>query len=81
MGGISKKGAMACVIFEGRLESLGFQGILKQSLLPFIKNFSEGCRVYMDNDSKHVSRSTAKFFEENSIHHFKSPAQSPVGFF
>lgn len=78
-GGISKQGAISCVIFEGKLDSQGFQKILKISLLPFInENYVDGSRVIMDNDSKHVSRSTKAFFNKHSIAHFKTPAQSPV---
>jgi hypothetical protein len=34
-------------------------------------------RLMQDNDSKHVSRSTVAFMEQNGITHWKTPASSP----
>ena len=51
---------------------------MKLGFLPFVYyNFPLGHRLYMDNESKHVSRSSKRFLARRGITHFQSPAQSP----
>jgi hypothetical protein len=67
------------VIFNGRMDSGKFIIMCENSLLPFLNNtFPDGHRLVMDNDSKHVSKETKKWMEENEINHWPTPAQSPV---
>lgn len=40
--------------------------------------FSEGCRLWQDNDPKHVSRATKDFMTAKGINWWPTPAQSPV---
>ncbi len=39
-GGISRKGLTNLVIFEGKMNSAGFQNILTEGLLPFLIQFT-----------------------------------------
>ncbi|CAF1014008.1 unnamed protein product [Brachionus calyciflorus] len=79
LAGISRRGATKCVIFEGKLNSNGFQLLFKKTIKKFIENeYSDGHRLIMDNDSKHASFSTQRFLVRNYINHFKTPSQSPV---
>ena len=65
-------------IFKGRMDSIYYQSILRDKLVPFIsKTFPEGHRFMQDNDPKHVSRSTVKLMEENNIYHWPTPPESP----
>ncbi|CAF0737258.1 unnamed protein product [Brachionus calyciflorus] len=76
--GISRRGPTDAIIFEGRLNSEGFQKLLKKGLIPFIEEkYPDGHKLYMDNDAKHVSKSTKLFLKKFRINHFLSPAQSP----
>ena len=55
--GISKRGCTHIVIFDGILTATIYADILTASLLPFIRDkYSDGHRLYQDNDPKHTSR-------------------------
>ena len=77
-GGISRSGLTPLVIFEGKLESMGFQQIITRGLLPFInEKFPDGHRFFQDGDPKHTSHSTLRFMAQRGINIFHSPADSP----
>ena len=77
-GKISKKGATHIVIFSGIMTATRYADILSASLLPFIqKYFRGGHRLYQDNDPKHTSWYVQRFFEENDVNWWRSPAERP----
>lgn len=77
-GGISTRGASKIVIFTGIMNAVRYTQILQTSLLPFIEEcFPDGHRMQQDNDPKHTSRYAQRFFEENNIVWWKTPAESP----
>ena len=52
--------------------------ILKQTLLPFVSSvYPDGHRMMADNDPKHTSRTATTCLEENGIHWWRTPAESP----
>jgi transposase len=77
-GGISRRGRTRLVIYDGRLNSLGFQYIFSRSIIPFINyNYANHHTLHMDNAPCHSSRSSTDFMRANNINHFRTPAQSP----
>ena len=73
-----EKGATPILAFSGTMNSKGFQKIMKFGFLPFVyMNYPSYHRLYMDNDPKHISRSTARFYSRYQINHYQAPAQSP----
>ena len=76
--GISRRGATQIHIFTGRMDSVYYQSILSERLVPFIqKHYPDNHRFMQDNDPKHVSKSTIAFMESNNINHWKTPPESP----
>lgn len=66
--GISYRGRTDLCIFTGVMDSVIYQQILARNLLPFAQaRFPDGYRVYQDNDSKHKSKSTKLWMEENNM--------------
>lgn len=60
------------------MNAVRYGQILQTSLLPFIKEaFPEGHRMQQDNDPKHTSRYIKRFFEDNNVVWWKTPAESP----
>ena len=52
--------------------------IIERSLLPFLHDvFPDGHRFIQDNDPKHTSRLAHALFEDNGVHWWKTPAESP----
>jgi transposase len=77
-GGISRKGLTPLIIFEGKMNSTGFQDLLKIGLIPFIdQKYPENHRLMMDQDPKHCSKSTKKFLIRNDINYFNTSPESP----
>jgi hypothetical protein len=76
--GISKKGPTPICVFEGNMDSVGYQDILNRNMVTWIhETFPCGHRLVMDNDPKHRSHTSHRFYEENNIVHWETPAQSP----
>ena len=76
--GISLKGRTGLCVFEGVMDAEMYVSILRQTLLPFIREvYPEGHRFMQDNDPKHTSRLAAQFFEDNNVNWWKTPAESP----
>ena len=69
------------MIFDGIMDSTFYQELLRDNLVPFIKeNYPNGHRMWQDNDPKHTSRASVAFYEEQGLNWWKTPAQSPVIF-
>ena len=78
LGAISRRGRSQLMIFNGKLDSEGFQNLCDQFLIPFIREkFPLTHRVQMDNAKPHVSIETKVYLYRNYIRYFQSPAQSP----
>ena len=76
--GISKRGATGVAIFDGIMNAPLFLRILDQTLLPFLKStFPDGHRFQQDNDPKHTSKLAEKWFADNGVNWWKTPAESP----
>ena len=77
-GGISKRGAISIVMFSGIMNAERLKSVLEVGLLPFIHNhFPGGHRLYHDNDPKHASHLIEDFFEEQQVHWWPTPPESP----
>ena len=77
-GGISWRRKTEIVIFIGLMDAEGYIDILRKSLLPLIHSvYPDGDRLFQDNDPKHTSRIAQKFFEDECIYWWKTPAESP----
>ena len=77
-GGISARGATAVVIFTGVLTATRYTDILDSALVPFLtQNFPTTHRFQRDNDPKHTSRWAQRYFEQNQINWWRTPASSP----
>ena len=52
--------------------------ILDRTLVPFLEQkFASGHKLMQDNDPKHVSGYTRKFFQRKRINWWKTPPESP----
>lgn len=77
-GGISYQGATKVVIFSGIMNAVRYGQILDSSLLQFIDEcYPEGHRLQQDNDPKHRSKYIERYFVNNGINWWKTPAESP----
>ena len=55
-----------------------FINILKETLLPVIKDvYPESHRFMQDNDPKYMSRLAREFYEDSHVNHWKTPPESP----
>jgi hypothetical protein len=56
VGRISWRGKTKIVVFNGIMDAEGYMNILRESLLPFIRQmYPEGHRLMQDIDPKHTS--------------------------
>ena len=77
-GGISARGATRVVMFTGIMNAQRLALIFEAGLLPFIQEkFSDGHRLYQDNDPKHASQYIEDFFKRNNINWWPTPPESP----
>ena len=76
--GTSVKGSNGICIFTGIMNAQLYTQILERTLLPFLRDvFPSGHRFMQDNDPKQTSRASKKFFEDNGVHWWKTPRESP----
>ena len=65
-------------MFSSIMNATKYGDILSASLVPFIaERLPTTHRLYQDNDPKHTSRYIQKFFTDNRVNWWKSPAESP----
>lgn len=75
-GGISTHGATRVIIFSGIMNAQQLATILEAGL-PFItEKFSDGHRLFLDNDPKHASEYIEDFFECNNVNWWPTPPES-----
>ena len=66
------------MVFSGTMTAEGYIQLLRESLLPFSRNvYPDGHCLMQDNDPKHTSRRAQVFFDEEGVHWWKTPAESP----
>ena len=77
-GGISARGATRIIMFGGIMNAQRLGIILEAGLLPFIaEKFSDGHRLFHDNDPKHASNYIEEFFKHNDVDWWPTPPESP----
>ena len=76
-GGISWNGPTPLVIFEGVMDADGYINVLTSGLLPYISRQSHTVKFMQDNDPKHTSCKAKEWMEQNNVHWWKTPAESP----
>ena len=75
--GISKRGATKICIFDSIMDADLYIEILKDHLLPFLKDtFADGYKFMQDNDPKHTSKKAKQFYIDEKINWWKTPASS-----
>lgn len=74
----SRTGTGEIAVIEGRMDSIQYQQILKDFMIPSAHRLiGRRFTFQQDNDPKHCSRSTKKFFKDNAIKVLEWPSQSP----
>ena len=77
-GGISARGATRVIMFSGIMNAERLAIILEAGLLPFItEKFSDGHRLFHDNDPKHASQYIEDFFTRNNVNWWPTLPESP----
>ena len=78
-GCFNSRGPGALVRIDGIINSTKYQAILAENLVPSARRLGLGRRwtFQQDNDPKHTSRSTQKWFCDNKIKVLQWPSQSP----
>ena len=78
-GCFNSRGPGALVRVDGIMNSTKYQAILAENLVPSARRLGLGRRwtFQQDNDPKHTSRSTQKWFRDNKINVLQWPSQSP----
>ena len=78
IGGISRLGPTSLEIWDGLLDSYGFQQMLARFCVPFVNNnYPNSHLLMMDNATIHTSPETNEFLLANNLNHFPTPPQSP----
>ena len=66
------------VMFSGIMDARRLAMILEAGLFPFMEEkFSDGHRLFHDNDPKHASKYIEEFFVRNNINWWPTPHESP----
>ena len=66
--GISYKGATDFAVFEKNLDSILYNDIMSNFLLPFMAiEYKFNCDIHQDNDPKHSSNLCEKYLRDNDI--------------
>ena len=76
--GISRHGATNICIFKGIMEAGLYCSILRDTLIPFIRDTLPNHRFMQDNDPKHTSRLAKDFFQENGINWWRTPQKAQI---
>ena len=77
-GGIYARGATRKIMFSGIMNAKRLAMVLEVGLLPFItEKFSDGHRLFHDNDPKHASEYIEDFFKRHNVNWWPTPPESP----
>lgn len=78
-GCFSINGTGRLTIIDGRMDSVKYQSILKENLVPSANQLGHGRRYtfQQDNDPKHTSKSTKAWLKNNKVKVLEWPSQSP----
>ena len=72
---ISVKGSTGIYIFTGIMNAQLYTQIFKRTLLPFLHDVFPSGHRFRQDDPKHTSRASKKFFEDNGVHWWKTPPE------
>ena len=75
--GISLKGATGICTFEGSMDADQYVEVLRQTLLPFLREVMPVHHFMQDNEPQHTSKKAVAFLATESINWWKTPAESP----
>lgn len=77
-GAFSAHGTLSLAFPSTRMDSIEYQGVLTEKLLPYLKRFRRFPFTYQqDNAAIHVSRSTKDWFQAKKVQIMDWPACSP----
>ena len=77
-GSFSGFGKSSIAFIGTRLNSNGYQQVLQEHLLPYLKKFPSANHIFMqDNAAIHASRSTANWLKENNVKTLQWLSRSP----
>ena len=66
------------MLFTGTMNSTRFCSILDEGLQSFLREvYPDGHRFMQDNDPKHCSNYTKKYFEDSDVNWWRTPPESP----
>ena len=72
------RGRTGVCIFDGIMDAESYVSILRQTLLPFLREvYPDGRRFMQDNDPKHTSRRAGQFFQEEGVNWWRTPPECP----
>ena len=66
-------------VIEGRMDASKYRGILERNLKKSASELGLGAEFYIqqDNDSKHTTKATRKWFDDNDINLLRWPSMPP----
>nr|CAD2203391.1 unnamed protein product [Meloidogyne enterolobii] len=77
-GSFSAFGKSSIAFIGTRLDSIGYQKVLQEHLIPFMNKYPSANQIFMqDNAAIHASRSTANWLASKNIRVLEWPARSP----